>query len=140
VLRRQDDQAELLVPQPGVDQIYGLIQRARERGQHVELSVNGEPGALSAGVDLGIYRILEEALGSVSRQPTTSLGVELRFGEYDVELRLTATPHDLRAWPSDAMRERVALCGGELHTGPDEDSDRAQLIARMPRGLQGALA
>ena len=41
-------------PQPGVAQIYTLIQVARERGQPVELSVDGEPGTLPAGVDLGI--------------------------------------------------------------------------------------
>ena len=33
-------------PQPGVEQIYTLIQRARERGQPIELSVDGEPGTL----------------------------------------------------------------------------------------------
>jgi signal transduction histidine kinase len=71
VLRHQDDPGEL-VPQPGVDQIYRLIQRARDYGQSVELSVNGEPGALSAGVDLGIYRIVEDALNTIGRQPTTT--------------------------------------------------------------------
>jgi signal transduction histidine kinase len=68
-------------PQPGVAQIYTLIQRARERGQPVELSVDGEPGTLPAGVDLGIYRILEDALNSVRQQSGSTVGVALRFGE-----------------------------------------------------------
>jgi hypothetical protein len=37
------------------------------------------------------------------------------------------------------MRERVALCGGQLHTEePDENS--WQFAVRVSRGLQGALA
>jgi len=139
VLRHQDDPGEL-GPQPGVDQIYRLIQRARDQGQRVELSVNGEPGALSAGVDLGIYRIVEEALSSVGRQPTAAVGVRLRFGEDEVELQLTATCPDARAWPTEAMRERVTLCDGELLTSAPDDNQAAHLVARMPRGLQGALA
>jgi signal transduction histidine kinase len=126
-------------PQPGVAQIYTLIQRARERGQPVELSVDGDPGTLPAGVDLGIYRILEEALNSVRQQSGGTVGVALRFGEQDLELRLTARCGGPSGWPTDAMRERVALCGGQLHAdAPDENG--WQFAVRMPRGLQGALA
>ena len=65
VLRHRDQAGDLLEPQPGVDQIYRLIERAREHGQHVELTIEGQPGPLPAGVDLGIYRILEDALASL---------------------------------------------------------------------------
>jgi signal transduction histidine kinase len=126
-------------PQPGIAQIYTLIQRARERGQPVELNVDGEPGTLPAGVDLGIYRILEDALNSVRQQSGSIVGVALRFGEEDLELRLTAGCVGPSDWPTDAMRERVALCGGQLHAeAPDENG--WQFAVRMPRGLQGALA
>ena len=126
-------------PQPGVAQIYTLIQRARERGQPVELSVDGEPGTLPAGVDLGIYRILEDALNSVRQQSGSTVGVALRFGEQDLELRLTARCVGPSGWPTAAMRERVALCGGQLHPdAPDENG--WQFAVCMPRGLQGALA
>jgi signal transduction histidine kinase len=138
VLRHAEDGGEL-EPQPGVDQIYALIQRARERGQPVELSVEGEPGTLPAGVDLGLHRILEDALQSAHRQPVGAVGVVLRFGTEDLELHLTAHCPGPSGWPTHAMRERVALCGGKLDTEtPDEDG--WQFVARMPRGLQGALA
>ncbi len=137
VLRHRDDAGEL-EPQPGVDQIYRLIQHARKQGQRVELSVDGEPGTLSAGVDLGIYRILEEALSSVRQQPATALGVALHFGEKDLELQLTTSQRP-SSWLTAAMRERVALCGGELNAD-QYDTDGWQLTARMPRGLQGVLA
>jgi signal transduction histidine kinase len=138
VLRHSDDRGGL-EPQPGVAQVYSLIQRARERGQPVELHVDGEPGTLAAGVDLGLYRILEDALESARRHPAPSVAVTLRFREEDLELRLTASCHGPNAWPTDAMRERIALCDGAL-----EDNllgeDGWQLVARMPRGLQGTLA
>ena len=89
VLRHEYDRGEL-EPQPGVDQIYALIQRAREQGQPIELSVDGDPGTLPAGIDLGLYRILEEALHSAARQPAGAVEVALRFGEDDLELRLAA--------------------------------------------------
>jgi signal transduction histidine kinase len=137
VLRHVDGRAEL-VPQPGVAQIYSLILRARERGQPVELSVDGEPGTLSAGVDLGLYRILEDALESARRQPALAVGVALRFREEDLELRLTARGPGPNGWPTDAMRERVALCNGAVD-GKVHGEDDWQFVARMPRGLQGVL-
>jgi signal transduction histidine kinase len=126
-------------PQPGVAQIYTLIQRARQRGQPVELSVDGEPGTLPAGVDLGIYRILEDALNSVRQQSGSTVGVALRFGEEDLELRLTARCCGPSDWPTETMRERIALCGGQLHA-EEPDENGWQFAVRVPRGLQGALA
>jgi signal transduction histidine kinase len=138
VLRHGDAVSEL-APQPGVDQIYALIQRARERGQPIELTVEGDPGTLAAGVDLGIYRIVEEALRAVRQTPASPIGVSLRFGEQDLELHLTALCDKPSSWPTDAMRERVALCGGELQADP-HGGGGWRFATRMPRGLQGALA
>ena len=58
MLRRVDEIAEL-APQPGVGQIHGLVERAREQHRQVELEVDGDPGPLPASVDLGVYRILD---------------------------------------------------------------------------------
>jgi hypothetical protein len=72
-------------------------------------------------------------------QPASAVDVVLCFGEEELELRLTARCQGPNGWPTDAMRERVALCDGELQDGaPHEDG--WQFVARMPRGLQGALA
>ncbi len=138
VLRHVGDRGEL-EPQPGVAQVYALIQLARERGQPVELTVDGEPGTLPAGVDLGVYRILEDALESVRRQPVSAVGVALRFREQDLELQLTARCQGPSRWPTDAMRERIALCDGALD--PELlDEEGWRFTARMPRGVQGAYA
>jgi len=138
VLRHADETGER-EPQPGVDQIYALIQRARERGQPIELSVDGEPGTLSAGVDIGVYRIVEDALRTAGRPPGGAVSVALRFASEELELHLSARCGGPSGWPTEAMRERVALCGGELEADA-EDEHAWQFLARMPRGAQGVLA
>ena len=86
----------------------------------------------------GIYRILEDALAS-ARTTAGAITVGLSFREQDLELRLTACSDGPSRWPTPAIVERIALCGGELHTD-SEPRDGWQLIASMPRGLQGAFA
>ena len=87
VLRDEHEPAEL-APQPGVGQIHALIEAARER-LPVELHLEGEPGSLPASVNLGLYRILEDALTSAGEDSTQPTDVTLRFGEHDVELTVT---------------------------------------------------
>jgi signal transduction histidine kinase len=129
VLQRADEAAER-APQPGVGQIHRLVERAREHRQ-VGLEVHGEPGPLPASVDLGVYRILEEALASSG---AGSVEVQLTFGERDVELDVSARSASAASWPTLAMRERVALCEGEL------EADDGQLRIRLPRAFEGVLA
>jgi signal transduction histidine kinase len=136
VLRHGDETGEL-APQPGFEHVYALIQQARERGQPVELSVDGDAGSLAAGVELGLYRILENALQSATEG---AVAVALRFGAEDLELRLVAHCQGPSGWPTAAMRERVALCGGELENDVPEDKDSWRLGVRIPRGAYGALA
>lgn len=129
---------------PGVPAVVGAVSAstsscARERGQPFEFTVDGEPGTLPAGVDLGLYRILEEALQSAGQVQGSFVGVFLGFGEDDVEIQLTASCHGPNLWLTSAMRERVALCGGQLHADIG-DEDGWRFTARMPCGLQGALA
>jgi signal transduction histidine kinase len=138
VLRQRDQAGELLEPQPGVDQIHRLIERAREQGQQVELTISGQPGTLSAGVDLATYRILEEALASIRSHPATAMCIALRFEEQDLELQLTTTYHGARDWPTDAMRQRVLMCEGAL-SSEEYETYGERLTARLPRGLQGVL-
>jgi signal transduction histidine kinase len=136
---RQGTDAYQLAPQPGVDQIYALIQRAREGGQPVELNVDGDPGTLPAGVELGLYRILEEALHTTRQQRESPIQVAFCFRRDDLELQLDTRHSGPRNWPTSAMRERVALCGGKLSVGTGENEGR-RLVVNMPLGQQGALA
>jgi signal transduction histidine kinase len=130
VLRRADEAAER-APQPGVGQIHGLVERAREQRRQVELEVDGDPGPLPASIDLGVYRILEEALASTGAGPVE---VRLTFAERDVELDVTSHRTPAASWPTLAMRERVAMCDGEL------EADERRLRVRLPRAFEEVLA
>ncbi|HZU74810.1 MAG TPA: histidine kinase [Acidimicrobiales bacterium] len=139
VLRRQDEREDLL-PQPCIDQIYALVQAARERGVPVEFSVTGEPGAVSAGVELGIYRIIEDTCNSLAGQTNCAVAATLRFADAFVELQLSVTGANLANWPLSSIQHRIAFCGGEVSTVlPDGTSD-AHLRARLPLAPIGALA
>ena len=137
VLRGEDETAEL-TPQAGVGQIPALIEAARASGQQVELYTDGEPCPLPASVNLGLYRILEDAFQSADENTRRPIKVALRFSEHDIELTVTHAGATSPTWPTVAMRERTTLCEGELEVniaGNDE-----QLIVRLPREFEGALA
>jgi signal transduction histidine kinase len=136
---RQSADTDQLAPQPGVDQIYALIKRAREDGQHVELNVDGDPGTLPAGVELGLYRILEDALYAASQRRESPIKIAVRFRHDQLELQLATGYADSHNWPTSAMCERVALCGGKLNVGNGEN-DGFRVVVNMPLGQQGVLA
>ena len=94
---------------------------------------------MAAGVDLGLYRILEGALASARGHGAPSVGVTLRFARRISSYGSPpAAPDD--AWPTDAMRERITLCEGALEEDALDADHGWQLVARMPRGAQGVLA
>ncbi|HEX8648041.1 MAG TPA: histidine kinase [Thermoleophilaceae bacterium] len=139
VLRRDDEGAEL-APQPSLGQVRLLAQRARAAGLPVELAIEGEVRELSPGVDLAAYRVVQEALTeALARAGARSARVLIRYGERDVRIEIAddGAGHARAAGDSAellGMRERVALYGGELETGPGEEGG-FRVRARLPLGL-----
>jgi signal transduction histidine kinase len=147
VLRRADDKADLL-PAPGVGQIPALVERVRQAQRLVELHVDGEPGPLPASVDLGVYRILEDALASTDERADRTDGADgangaidviVHFGVDDVELDVTYRGGPRLDWPSLAIRERVALCQGSVEVDILPGTGE-RLVVRLPRVFEGAFA
>lgn len=136
VLRHHDDGPEL-APQPGIGQIATLVEQARHAPRTLHLQVEGEPGPLPASVDVGVYRILEDAITSVENpQP---IDIVLRFRDDDIELALTSHGAARLDWPTITMRERVALCQGDLDVDVVPGTgDR--LVVRLPRIFEGTQA
>lgn len=137
VLRHSDNAADL-APQPGVGQIPALVDRLRSAQHPVVLHVEGTPGPVPGSVDLGVYRILEEALAEVV-DGIDPVDVVLRFGSDDIELSVTSSGSAHLDWPTTAMRERALLCQGTVAVqsipGPGE-----RLFLRLPRVFDEAVA
>ncbi len=64
---RTDEPPAQLSPQPGLDQLGGLLERVRATGLAVSLRVEGTPFQLSAAAGLSVYRIVQEALTNTIR-------------------------------------------------------------------------
>jgi signal transduction histidine kinase len=140
VLRDTERDADLR-PQPGVGQLHTLVEHSRAAGRDVELRVEGAPRPLPPSVDLGVYRIIEEALTGTAdtASPAAPVAVVLRFTDTHVALNLTISWPAPISWPTATMRERIALCNGEVNINTASDATD-QLRVRLPGTLTGALA
>jgi signal transduction histidine kinase len=123
-LLREPEQAAESRPQPSLAELNELVTSYRAAGLPVRLEVIGEPLPLPTGVELSVYRIVQEALtNALKHSHPTNVTVTLAFRDTQrLELEIvddgTAT---LGAATTGqgliGMRERVALLGGELETG-----------------------
>jgi signal transduction histidine kinase len=134
-----------LAPQSGVAELEPLLARAREAGLDVELTIVGEPRSLPSGVDLAIFRVVQESLtNTLTHAGPTRAAVLLRYEPDAVVVGVTDDGGKRRAGgtgrpiSSDrlghglvGMRERVTLNGGTLQTGP-RSVGGFQVQARLP--------
>ncbi|MGW1989768.1 sensor histidine kinase [Embleya sp. NPDC001921] len=125
VLRSQTE-TDAYVPQPGVDQLGELVEQVRTTGLNVELRVEGVPVELPQSVALTAYRIVQEALTNTRKHagPDATATVGVGYGEDGLEMEISddgrgaAAPGDGMGHGLVGMRERVAMLGGRLRTGP----------------------
>jgi len=125
VLRSEPKSADR-APQPGVDQLEDLLEQVRAAGLPVDFSVEGVPVPLPQGMALAAYRIVQESLTNTRKHggPRVSAQVSLHYGEDGLRMlvrddgRGAAALTDGQGNGLTGMRERVAMYGGELNTGP----------------------
>ena len=121
------DDAGAREPMPGLDRLGELIEQVRGAGMSVELAITGERRPLDAGIELSIYRVVQEALTNVwkhSGAKTVSVIVDR-----DADALRVIVEDDGRGFDGDGalhgealrgrfgllgMRERLALVGGSL--------------------------
>jgi signal transduction histidine kinase len=138
VLRRPEE-APALAPQPSLKHLDRLVEQARDAGLPVHVKVEGEVVELPAGVDLTAYRLVQEGLtNAIKHAGATRADVTVRYGDGAVELLVTDDGRGSSDGTAESgghglvgMRERVAVYGGELETGPRPDGGYA-LRARLP--------
>jgi signal transduction histidine kinase len=128
VLRRQED-GDDLAPQPSLGQLPDLVVHMRRAGLPVELTIEGPPRPLPAGVELSAYRIVQEALtNTLKHAGPAHTGVVVRYRDQGVEVEVVDDgqgPRGGNGQPGGkgllGMRERVTVHGGRLEAGPRAD-------------------
>jgi signal transduction histidine kinase len=145
---RSDEDGPSRAPQPRLEGLSELVGSAGHAGLTAVLRLTGERRPLPAGLDLTIYRIVQEALTNVRRHACATaceVTVDYRADEVRVEIRDdgtggTAGTHgrgtSIGATPSGGhgligMRERAGLYGGQIEA--DAHPDGGFLVrARLP--------
>ena len=128
---RTEGGLELRQPLPGLSDLDGLFTRVRAAGLPVEYERSGPPGDTTPGVQLAVFRLVQEALTNTMKHagPGARAAVRLRLepGEVRVEVEDdgvgTAGVPRAPGGGLTGMSERVGAFDGELTCGP-----------RQPRG------
>jgi signal transduction histidine kinase len=123
---REDTRGEAgRAPQPGLDELDDLIDRARATGTRIRLTRQGNVARLPGSIDLAAYRIVQEALTNArSHAPGADVDVEISYGEQALLLRVRDYGPELTGVEPVAghgligMRERATLAGGTFSSGP----------------------
>ncbi|MGN6799085.1 MAG: sensor histidine kinase, partial [Gaiellaceae bacterium] len=121
---RESDLPEERAPQPGLDDLRGLIDDARAAGLPVTRAIEGELLGVEPGPSLAAFRIVQEALTNVVKHAHAApTQVRIRQSGDALEVRVTD------AGPGGAirtgghglvgMRERVSVYGGSIEAGED---------------------
>ena len=149
LMRDGDAEAAVREPQPTLASLEDLIRRAREAGMPTELRQEGTPYGLPMGCDLAAYRVVQESLTNALKHAGDGAHAKvlLRWTSEGLELDITDTGKGLAATSPDldgplgqglvGMRERVALCGGDLQAGPRRGGG-FRVHATIPRDREAA--
>ena len=126
VLRKNEDREER-PRQPGLDCLDQLLEGVRATGLRVRLTREGNPPSIPAGLGVTGYRLIQEALTNTLRHAQASEAqVSIKYSPQVITLEVAddgVGPGGNGSMPPghglEGMRERVALFGGKLSTGPN---------------------
>ncbi|WP_217556446.1 sensor histidine kinase [Streptomyces sp. GbtcB6] len=118
-----------LSPQPGIADLDALCAKVRAAGLEVVYRTSGDVDALDGGVQLTVYRIVQEALTNTLKHADTDAETRVHLAILAEGGRLTIRVQDTgrtaAAGPPNeeghglvGMRERAALYGGTVSAGP----------------------
>lgn len=141
VLRSEDDHSDATPygPQPTLERLEDLLANVRTAGVEAVMEVTGTPVALSPGVELSAFRIVQEALSNAMRHaPGSRVSVEVGHRPETLAVRVVNTAPQHPVTPSSGsgngligMRERVTMLGGDLSTGNAADGGY-EVMAYLP--------
>jgi DNA-binding NarL/FixJ family response regulator/signal transduction histidine kinase len=87
-LLRKDDDPRALTPQPGLDQLPELASSLGDAGLVCGLHVEGDPIALTPGIDLVGYRVIETALETAAASRCRQANATVRYEPRQLELEI----------------------------------------------------
>ncbi len=144
VLREQagadQDAAGALQPVPDLGQLDALIEQVRSAGLDTTLELHGQAPDLPAGVQLAVYRLVQEALTNTLKHGGAGARACVRLSFVPGELRVDVNDDGAgSAAPAAAgaggglpgMRERIRAYGGDVQAGPRQPAGWA-VSARLP--------
>jgi signal transduction histidine kinase len=114
-------------PLPDLSGLDALVARVRAAGLPVSYELRGTPAPLSAGVQLTVYRLVQEALTNTLKHGGAGASAVVRLLYLPGELRLDieddgagagAAPPETAGRGLAGMRQRVQTFGGEVQAGP----------------------
>ncbi len=119
------DAPDGLQPVPDLAELDGLIERVRMAGLVTTLEVHGSAPDLGAGIQLTVYRLVQEALTNTLKHGGVNARASVRLRYAPGELRVdvdddgagASTPVGVGAGLS-GMRERARAYGGDVQSGP----------------------
>jgi signal transduction histidine kinase len=129
VLRQRpgDDLAAALAPVPDLTQLDALIEEVRSAGLETTLEVHGQAPDVPAGVQLTVYRLVQEALTNTLKHGGTAARATVRLRYLPGELQVDIDDDGAGATaPAPAgvgggligMQERIHAYGGDVRAGP----------------------
>ncbi|QFR01568.1 sensor histidine kinase [Streptomyces phaeolivaceus] len=136
VLREERDDVRMLSPQPGIGDLDPLLARVRAAGLTVTYRTVGDLDSLGSGVQLTVYRIVQEALTNTLKHAgpgsTADVTVAVDAGKVRIGVADTGTPPGVpvRSRPEPpidsggaghglvGIRQRAAMYGGAVNIGP----------------------
>jgi signal transduction histidine kinase len=132
---REDTPHDGPEPQPTLDSLPLLAERARAAGLDVALDIQGvRPDDLAASIDLTAYRVVQDALRAAhSDGGAGSARVELRFRGDRIDIQVTDDGIRAAGRRLLGLRERVRVYGGEVSTEPQRPGG-FRIQARLPLG------
>ena len=131
ILRTDTDDGGALSPQPSLERLDELVAEVRHAGVDVRITAQGDLRAVPTALHVSAFRIVQEALTNVMKHAgrPARADVTIRCDHDRLVLEVTDDgPSVAASSPSVpggngliGMRERVALFGGRLTTGPRGD-------------------
>lgn len=125
-------------PQPSLGQLDAIVDAVRQAGWRSALTVEGDPVRLSAGRSLAAYRIIQEAVTNAVRHSRGDRAdITLRYLAHELQIEVrdngsAAAAAQVGGFGLTGMGERVALYGGRVETGPNEDGGGFVVKAVLP--------